>query len=123
VIVPRPVEFYEPDEAAALFGAIENLSGPKWRTLAELGMRVGLRPGEIFGLHGHRVDWMRGRLTVVDVMTRQGLRQWPKSKRSHRTVPVPPYTIEGMSVLMTGPARDAARAASGPAGRDPPPVS
>ena len=107
VIEPRPVEFYEPDEAAALYGAIEQLSGPKWRTLTELGMDVGLRPGEIFGLHGHRVDWLRGRLTVVDVMTRQGLRQWPKSKKSHRTVPVPPHTIEGMSVLMAGRARDA----------------
>jgi integrase len=101
VIEPRPVE------AAALFGAIEDLSGPKWRTLAELCMQVGLRPGEIFGLHGHRVDWMRGRLTVVDVMTRQGLRQWPKSKKSHRTVPVPPHTMEGMSVLMAGRPRDA----------------
>jgi integrase len=107
VIEPRPVEFYEPDEAVALFEAIEQLSGPKWRTLAELGMQVGLRPGEIFGLHGHRVDWMRGKLTVVDVMTRQGLRQWPKSKKSHRTVPVPPRTIEGMSVLMAGRPRDA----------------
>lgn len=70
-------------------------------------MDVGLRPGEIFGLHGHRVDFLRGRLTVVDVMTRQGLRQWPKSKKSHRTVPVPPHVLEGMSVLMAGRARNA----------------
>lgn len=107
VIEPRPVEFYEPDEAAALYEAAGQLSGPKWRTLTELGMQVGLRPGEIFGLHGHRVDWLRRRLTVVDVMTRQGLRQWPKSKRSHRTVPVPPHIIEGMSVLMDGRPRNA----------------
>jgi integrase len=50
---------------------------------------------------------VRAWLTVVDVMTRQGLRQWPKSKKSHRTVPVPPHTIEGMSVLMAGRPRDA----------------
>lgn len=105
-IEPRPIEFYEPDEAAALYAAIEQLSGPKWRTLAELGMDVGLRPGEIFGLHGHRVDWLRGRLTVIDVMTRQGLRQWPKSKKSHRTVPVPPNTMKGMSAAMTGRPRE-----------------
>ncbi len=107
VIEPRPVEFYEPAEARALYAAIEDLSGPGRRTLAELGMDVGLRPGEIFGLHGHRVDWLRGKLTVVDVMTRQGLRQWPKSKRSHRTVPVPPHVLEGMSALMAGRPRDA----------------
>jgi len=105
-IEPRPVNFYEPDEAAALYEAIERLSGPGWRTFTELGMDVGLRLGELSGLHGHRVDWLRGRLAVVDVMTRQGLRQWPKSKKSHRVAPVPPATLEGMSVLMAGRARD-----------------
>jgi integrase len=40
-------------------------------------------------------------------MTRQGLRQWPKSKRSHRIVPVPAHILEGMSVLMAGRPRDA----------------
>ena len=87
--------------------AIERLSGRKWRTLAELGMDVGLRLGELTGLHGHRVDWLRGRIEVIDVMTRQGLRQWPKSKRSHRVVPVPPATLESLSVLMAGRPRDA----------------
>jgi integrase len=47
------------------------------------------------------------RLQVVDVMTRQGLRQHPKSKKSHRVVPVPPPILEGMSVLMAGRPRDA----------------
>jgi len=102
-IEPRPVEFYERGEAEALYEATEG----QWRTLTELGMDVGLRPGELYGLHGHRVDWLRGKLAVVDVMTRQGLRQWPKSKRSHRVVPVPPGTLEGMSALMTGRPRDA----------------
>ncbi len=104
-IEPRPVEFYEPDEAVALYAAAGEL-GARWRTMTELGMQVGLRPGEIYGLHGHRVDWLRGRAEVVDVMTRRGLRQWPKSKKSHRVVPVPPVTLEGMSVLMTGRSRD-----------------
>jgi hypothetical protein len=57
--------------------------------MIELDMRVGLRTGELFGLHGDRVDWLRGRLTVVDVMTREDLREWPKPKRSHGVVPVP----------------------------------
>jgi len=35
---------------------------------------VGLRPGEICGLHSHRVDWLRGRIEVIDMMTRRGLR-------------------------------------------------
>jgi hypothetical protein len=39
-------------------------------------------------------------------MTRQGLRQWPKSKKSHRVVPVPAGILEGMSVLTAGCPRD-----------------
>lgn len=101
----RQVEFYERGEADALYAAIERMFGPKWRTLVELCMDVGLRPGEAYGLHGHRVDWFRGQLTVAEVATRQGLREYPKSMKSNRAVPVPPRTLEGMSRLMQGRAR------------------
>ncbi|MGN6171588.1 MAG: hypothetical protein ACTHPS_01290 [Streptosporangiaceae bacterium] len=57
VIEPRSVDFYEPDEALAMYAA----AGAKWRTMNELGMQVGLRPGEMYGLHGHRADWLRDR--------------------------------------------------------------
>lgn len=100
------VEFYEREETAALYLALEAIA-PKWRTLVELGMDVGLRLGEIYGLHGHRVDWMRGRLNVIDVLTRDGLRQWPKSMKSRRTVPIPEATLEGMSKLMRERPREA----------------
>jgi hypothetical protein len=40
-------------------------------------------------------------------MTRLGLREQPKSKKSHRVVPVPASILEGMSVLMAGRPRDA----------------
>ena len=106
-IEPRPVEFYERGEADALYAAVGELSGPGPRVLVELGMVAGLRPGELSGLHGHRVDWLRGKIHVVDVMTRRGLRQWPKSKKSHRVVPVPPAILGGMSALMAGRGRDA----------------
>jgi integrase len=106
-IEPRPVEFLEHDEAEALYTAVEALAGPGMRTFVKLGTQVGLRFGELAGLHGHRVDWLRGKLQVVDVMTRNGLRQWPKSKKSHRVVPVPADILEGMSVLMGGRPRDA----------------
>ncbi len=104
-IEPRPVEFLEHDEAEALYEAAEAL-GEQWRTLIELGTEVGLRPGEIYGLHGHRVDWLRSQIQVIDVMTRKGLRQWPKSKKSYRVVPVQAHILEGMSALLAGRPRD-----------------
>jgi integrase len=100
-IEPRAIEFLEHDEAAALYEAAA-MVGAKWRTMTELGTQVGLRFGEMAGLHGHRVDWLRGRIEIIDVMTRAGLRQWPKSRKSHRVVPVPPPILEGMSPLMDG---------------------
>jgi integrase len=106
VIRPREIDFLERDEAGALYLAAGEI-GARWRTLIELGTEVGLRPGELYGLHGHRVDWLRAKIQVIDVMTRTGLRQWPKSKKSHRIVPVPPHILEGMSALMTGRPRDA----------------
>ena len=99
-IVPRPVEFYEHEEAGLLYAAIEELSGPKWRAAVELGMHAGLRPGEIYGLHGSRVDWARNQLHVTQVMTRYGLREYAKSRRSHRPVPVPSGTLATMWELM-----------------------
>jgi integrase len=94
-----PVEFLEHEEAEALYEAAEAI-GASWRTLIELGTEVGLRPGEIYGLHGHGVDWLRSQVQVIDVMTRNGLRRWPKSMRSHRVVPVPARILEGMSFLL-----------------------
>ena len=101
-IEPKPVQFYEHDEAGQLYEA-----AGEYRTLIEFGMNVGLRWGELAGLHGHRVDWLRGRVAVVDVMTPYGLRAYPKSRKSHRVVPVPGHLIEAMSVLMTGRPLDA----------------
>ena len=103
-IRPHEAEFLEHDEADALFTAAGEI-GPRWRTLIELGTEVGLRPGELYGLHGHRVDWLRGKIQVVDVMTRTGLRQWPKSKKSHRVVPVPPTSWRDVGADDRAPAR------------------
>lgn len=110
-VPPSPIYFYEHDEAEALLAALRGLHPrePQWALLVELGMWVGLRPGEIFGLHGDRVDWLRGLIEVTRVQTRRGLREYPKTRKSHRTVPVPerPAYIDDLSGLMRGRARDA----------------
>lgn len=96
-IEPRPVEFYERGEAALLFATVERKFSRRWRLLVELGMDVGLRPGELYGLHTDRVDWERNLVAVTRVMTRYGLREYPKSKKSHRSVPVPPATMKALA--------------------------
>jgi integrase len=105
-IEPHALDFYEPAEAHALYDAAGAID-VRWRLFTEPGTQVGLRPGELAGLHGHRVDWLRSQITVVDVMTRQGLRQYPKSRRSHRVVPVPADVLENLSLLMAGREREA----------------
>jgi integrase len=105
MIRPHEIDFLERDEAEALYVAAGEIWA-RWCTIIELGTEVGLRPGELYGLRGHRVDWLRGKIQVIDVMTRNGLRRRPKSKKSHRVVPVPAHIVEGMSALMAGRPRD-----------------
>lgn len=98
-IPPAPIYWYEDDEIDALLRAIPRQSD---RVLVELGFWVGLRPGELFGLFGDRVRWMRDTIEVTRVETRTGLREYPKSAMSHRTVPVPPDQMAGLREIITG---------------------
>lgn len=102
VIPPSTIRFYEHDEADALLAAVTDL---RWRTLIELGMWVGLRWQELAALSGDRVDWIRREAHITHVHTPFGIREYPKSKRSHRTVPIPDWVHEDMSRLMRGRAR------------------
>lgn len=102
----RSVLYYEHEEADAIYAAAGSID-PKWRALVELGMVVGLRPGEIYGLRADRVNWLRSTLHVVDVVTRDGIREYPKSMRSNRSCPIPESTLEAMSRLMVGRDRKA----------------
>lgn len=99
-IEPSPVQFYEHAEAALLYAAMERRSGLRWRLLIELGMDVGLRPGELYGLHTDRLDFTRELVEVTRVMTRYGLREYPKSKKSHRSPPVPAATMSALAELL-----------------------
>lgn len=100
-IVPGEIKFYEHRQAAALYAAVEERAGARDRLLIELGMDVGLRQGEIFGLHADQIDPIREQIAVVHVMTRHGMRSYPKSKMSHRIVPVPSPIMERLSGLVS----------------------
>lgn len=95
-IVARPPEWFTRGEHDQL---LEVLDEPH-RTFVAFSCTVGLRWGEATALRGSEVDWLRGQASVWRVQTRWGLREYPKSRRSRRVVPVPPHLLEAMSRLM-----------------------
>lgn len=98
---PGRVVWYSRDEHEAILAAMRNLGvAARWQVMADLGAYCGLRYGEMVGLPGSNVGWLRGELNVWRQWTVHGIRDIPKTRRSHRTVPVPARVMEGMSRLM-----------------------
>jgi integrase len=64
--------------------------GEVWQAFVGLGTFSGLRPGEMAGLDVPAVDFDRQLVRVSQVMTRHGLRDYPKTDSSVRSVPFPP---------------------------------
>lgn len=106
-IAPTRVVFFDHAEADAILAHLRRNYAPRWAVLVELGLFVGPRWGELAALAGDRVQWLREEIDIWRVWTPDGLREYPKSKKSHRTVPVPPNVMEGMSRLMFGRDRSA----------------
>ncbi|MGZ3140835.1 tyrosine-type recombinase/integrase [Lentzea chajnantorensis] len=59
------------------------------------GLETGLRPGELTGLHAHRIDWNAAVLTVAEtyVFRSKKIRGWPKDG-DVREVPLTPKAVE-----------------------------
>ena len=71
--------------------------------MTRLGHTLGLRWGEVAGLHSHRVDVRRLELHVVEVLTRHdGIKEHPKSKKSRRTLPLTQALADDLSGLLGG---------------------
>ena len=120
VDVPRtpvkPPDWFTRDEAAGILAALEpperatpdeQRRALAMRTLVDLAMHVGLRWGEICALSGARVDFLRARIHVVDALDGGQVRQYPKTRRSLREVPIPPHLVEPLSQLLVGRDRSA----------------
>lgn len=81
-----------------------------WATLVDIAPYVGLRWGELVGLHLPRLDLLRRRLEVVEVLTEVGgkfkVKAYPKSRKSRRTVPLPPHVVDRLAAhLVAWPPR------------------
>jgi integrase len=84
---PKPVFYWTRDEASALLLGL----GGDDALLADIGLHTGLRIGELLGLRRRYVDTEAGLIHVVGVQTRKGWREYPKSRKSRRPVPVPAH--------------------------------
>ncbi|MFF4320704.1 tyrosine-type recombinase/integrase [Streptomyces sp. NPDC001568] len=91
-IAVKPPQWFTLDQAQSI---LDELSAP-WRTMCLLGFYTGLRWGELAGLHSHRIDRRRSRLFVVEVNTKSGIKEYPKSSKSRREVPLPGHVLEAL---------------------------
>lgn len=99
-IPPSRIVYFTREQHAAVLAAMRRLHPFRWEVMTDLAAHVGLRYGEIAGLAGDRVDWLRQEIAVEQVWTVHGMRDYPKSKKSFRTAPVPDWIMDGMSRLM-----------------------
>lgn len=94
-IVPLAVETVK-----ALIDAIDD----RYRATVVLAASTGLRQGEIFGLTGDRVDFLRRTLTVdrqLALSKGQGpILAPPKTAASYRTVPLPRAAVDALAAHM-----------------------
>lgn len=72
------------------YDRIQLALAPEWQAFVGLACFSGLRPGELAGLDVGAIDFERRLARVSQVMTRHGLRAYPKSDTSVRSVPFPP---------------------------------
>lgn len=85
------------DEIETLAAVIE----PQYKALVLVASYGRLRLGELAGLRRKRVDLLRGRLTVAETLSEVSGHPLsfgePKTKRSRRTVPIPPDVMQKLS--------------------------
>lgn len=90
-IVKRPPRWFTKDDYGRVQLALAEVPhADVWQALVGLGCFSGLRPiGELAGLDVEHIDFDRNRVWVSQVVTRSGLRAYPKNDASVRSVPFP----------------------------------
>jgi integrase len=103
----KPPQYFTRPTALQLLGWIEDRNGPMWATACDLDLHIGFRIGELLGMRVEAVDWERAQVHVRGVMTRQGWRAYPKSRKSHRTVPIPGHLLDELGTYVLGQSPEA----------------
>lgn len=93
---PKNPAWFTPEQATAIVRALPKRHG----IAAGLMMWTGLRWGEMAGLQVRNVDWARKRISVVGSRTQHGAwKEYPKSSKSRREVPVPDQVLTLLAEL------------------------
>lgn len=96
---PKTPAWFTVEQATAIVRALPERHG----VAAALMMWTGLRWGEMAGLRVRDVDWSRARVTVVGARTQEGeWKEYPKSSKSRREVPVPDRVLDLLAPLADG---------------------
>lgn len=94
---PKAPAWFTREEVARLLDELP----ARHAAAVELMVWTGLRWGEMAGLRIGVVDWLRQRISVVGVVTQSGRwKEYPKSSRSRREVPVPRHVLDQLSTLV-----------------------
>jgi integrase len=84
----------------AQIGSLADAIDPRYRAVVLLGAYGGLRAGELFGLRAGRVDVLRARVDVVEILVEvSGHLHFgpPKTKAGRRAVSVPRIATDALS--------------------------
>jgi integrase len=89
------MRFLTPNEVAELAAAMD----PRYRASVVLGAYGGLRAGELFGLRAGRVDLLRARVDVAEILVEvSGQLHFgpPKTRAGRRSVPLPRFAVTAL---------------------------
>lgn len=94
-------EWFTREQVDAICAALP----PRHAAAAQLMGWCGLRWGEAAGLRVGQVAFLRRRLSVAGVLTQKGRpKDYPKSSKSRREIPVPAHVLELLAPLCEGKA-------------------
>lgn len=92
-VVPRPLPSIETVHAAVKVA--DDTGRDTLGTMVLLTLSTGMRPGEVGGLRWDNVDRDAGVVHVVEQTIQRSTKLGPlKTKRSRRSVPVPPMMVQ-----------------------------
>lgn len=99
----KPPFFWRGEEA----GAIIDAAAAPYDLLIDFDMHVGPRIEELAGLLVDCVDVRLAQVHIVRVAVNKVLREYPKTVKSYRTVPIPPHLLDRFARQIYGKAPDA----------------